>query len=88
MLGVHFHHLEILDRNLLHAHMSGHAHAFSDVLGKPLANGTDAAGLVVAIPSVLAYNYIVSRVEGFILEIQTTSSEIVDLLVHREEDAF
>lgn len=46
---------------------------------------TTAAGLVVAIPSVLAYNYIVSRVEGFILEIQTTSSEIVDLLIHREE---
>ncbi len=47
---------------------------------------TTAAGLVVAIPSVLAYNYIVNRIEGFILEIQTTSSEIVDILVHREED--
>lgn len=47
---------------------------------------TTAAGLVVAIPSVLAYNYIVSRVEGFVLEIQTTSSEIVDLLVHHEEE--
>lgn len=46
---------------------------------------TTAAGLVVAIPSILAYNYIVSRVEGFILEIQTTSAEIVDLLVHRDE---
>lgn len=46
---------------------------------------TTAAGLVVAIPSVLAYNYIVSRIEGFILEIQTTSSEILDLLVYREE---
>lgn len=47
---------------------------------------TTAAGLVVAIPSVIAYNYIVSRVEGFVLEIQTTSSEIIDLLVNREED--
>lgn len=46
---------------------------------------TTAAGLVVAIPSVLAYNYIVSRIEGFVLEIQTTSSEIVDLLIYREE---
>ena len=46
---------------------------------------TTAAGLVVAIPSILAYNYIVSRVEGFILEIQTTSAEIIDLLVHRED---
>lgn len=47
---------------------------------------TTAAGLVVAIPSIIAYNYIVSRVEGFLLEIQTTSSEIVDLLVHRENE--
>lgn len=47
---------------------------------------TTAAGLVVAIPSVLAYNYIVSRVEGFILEIQTSSAEIVDMLLEREEE--
>lgn len=45
---------------------------------------TTAAGLVVAIPSIIAYNYIVSRVEGFVLEIQTTSSEIVDLLTDNE----
>lgn len=47
---------------------------------------TTAAGLVVAIPSVLAYNYIVSRIEGFVLEIQTTSSEIIDLLIHQREE--
>lgn len=47
---------------------------------------TTAAGLVVAIPSIIAYNYIVSRVEGFILEIQTTSAEIIDLLTEREEE--
>jgi biopolymer transport protein ExbB len=47
---------------------------------------TTAAGLVVAIPSILAYNYIVSRIEGFVLEIQTTSTEIVDLLVYRENE--
>ncbi len=46
---------------------------------------TTAAGLVVAIPSILAYNYLVSRIEGFVLEIQTTSAEIVDLLLNREE---
>jgi biopolymer transport protein ExbB len=47
---------------------------------------TTAAGLVVAIPSVLAYNYIVSRIEGFVLEIQTSSAEIVDLLLDREQE--
>lgn len=46
---------------------------------------TTAAGLVVAIPSIIAYNYIVSRIEGFVLEIQTTSSEIVDLLTERDD---
>ncbi len=45
---------------------------------------TTAAGLVVAIPSILAYNYIVSRVENFVLEIQTTSAEMIDLLLDRE----
>lgn len=45
-----------------------------------------AAGLVVAIPAVLAYNYLVSRVEGFVLEIQTTSSEIVDLLLQHQAE--
>lgn len=49
---------------------------------------TTAAGLVVAIPSIIAYNYIVSRVEGFVLEIQTTSSEVVDLLMDREESKY
>lgn len=48
---------------------------------------TTAAGLVVAIPSVIAYNYIVSRIEGFVLEIQTTSSEIINLLINRDEDS-
>lgn len=43
---------------------------------------TTAAGLVVAIPTVIAYNYLVSRIENLVLEINTTSSEIVDLIVH------
>lgn len=45
---------------------------------------TTAAGLVVAIPTVVAYNYIVSRIESLVLEIQTTSSEIVDILLNQE----
>ncbi len=49
---------------------------------------TTAAGLVVAIPSVIAYNYIVSRIEGFILEIQIASAEIIDLLTNREEFSY
>lgn len=43
---------------------------------------TTAAGLVVAIPAVLAYNYVVSRVEGITVEIQATAAEVVDLLTY------
>lgn len=42
---------------------------------------TTAAGLVVAIPTVVGYNYLASRIESLVLEMQTTSSEIVDLLL-------
>ena len=41
---------------------------------------TTAAGLVVSIPTIVAYNYLVSRVKALVLEIQTTSSEVVDLI--------
>ncbi|MCB1181140.1 MAG: MotA/TolQ/ExbB proton channel family protein [Chlamydiia bacterium] len=44
---------------------------------------TTAAGLVVAIPCVVGYNYLVSRIKGMVLEMQTTSSEIVDLLTYK-----
>jgi len=45
---------------------------------------TTAAGLVVAIPAVLAYNYIVSRIEGITVEIQATAAEVVDLLTYHQ----
>lgn len=41
---------------------------------------TTAAGLVVAIPAVIAYNYIVSRIEAMTVEIQATAAEVVDML--------
>lgn len=44
---------------------------------------TTAAGLVVAIPAVIGYNYIVSRIEGFIVEMQATAAEVVDILESR-----
>jgi biopolymer transport protein ExbB len=46
---------------------------------------TTAAGLCVAIPCVIAYNYLVSRVQSLVLEMQTTSSEVSDLLAKSEE---
>lgn len=49
---------------------------------------TTAAGLVVAIPTIIAYNYIVSRIESLVLEMQVTSSEIVDLLEQKADNEF
>lgn len=46
-----------------------------------LALITTAAGLAVAIPSVIAYNYIISRIEAFVLEMEASSNEIVDILL-------
>jgi biopolymer transport protein ExbB len=46
---------------------------------------TTAAGLVVAIPTVVAYNYLVSRIEGYLLNLQAASAEVVDLLIHKTE---
>lgn len=46
---------------------------------------TTAAGLAVAIPAVIGYNYLVSRIQSLVLEIQMTSSEVVDLLITEKE---
>jgi biopolymer transport protein ExbB len=41
---------------------------------------TTAAGLTVAIPTLVIYNYFVTRVENMILEMELSSSEMVELL--------
>lgn len=46
---------------------------------------TTAAGLAVAIPAYVAYNYLVSRIESLVLEMETVSSEVVDLLLAKNE---
>lgn len=47
---------------------------------------TTAAGLTVAIPALVVYNYFVTRVENMILEMEISSSELVELLTkHRGE---
>lgn len=39
-----------------------------------------AAGLVVAIPALVAYNYFVSRVDGFILDMEGAAADLTNLL--------
>ncbi|MFC1804220.1 MotA/TolQ/ExbB proton channel family protein [Candidatus Omnitrophota bacterium] len=41
---------------------------------------TTVAGLIVAIPTFVAYNYLVSKVNNFILEMEKSSTELVNFL--------
>lgn len=41
---------------------------------------TTVAGLIVAIPAFVAYNYLVSRVNNFILEMEKAATELVNFL--------
>lgn len=52
--------------------------------GIRMALTTTAAGLCVAIPCHVAYNYLVSRVESFCLEMEKSSSEIMYFFRHHK----
>ncbi len=41
---------------------------------------TTAAGLSVAIPVLVVYNYLVSRVDGFVLDMEKSSTDLVEML--------
>ena len=41
---------------------------------------TTAAGLSVAIPILVVYNYLVSRVDGFVLDMEKSSTDLVEIL--------
>ena len=44
---------------------------------------TTVAGLIVAIPSFVAYNYLVARVEGLVVEMEILASDLVNILTQR-----
>ncbi len=46
---------------------------------------TTIAGLIVAIPTFLAYNYLVSQTHAIILEMERSASELVSILGHLSE---
>lgn len=47
---------------------------------------TTAAGLCVAIPAHLAYNYLVVKVQGFCADMEKASSEIIYFFDHRKQE--
>lgn len=44
-----------------------------------------AAGLCVAVPAVIAYNYFVKKVDGFITDMELSASEIMDFLTIKKK---
>ena len=44
-----------------------------------------AAGLCVAVPAVIAYNYFVKKVDNFITDMELCASETMDLLSHKRK---
>ena len=53
--------------------------------GISVALTTTAAGLCVAIPSLIAYNYLVTRVEAFCVDMEKAASEIIYFFNHHKE---
>jgi len=48
---------------------------------------TTVAGLAVAIPTYVAYNFLVSKVDGFVLEMEKSATDLINVLgLKREED--
>ncbi len=62
------------------------ATSFNPISPGDLAGGiweallTTVAGLVLAIPTYVAYNYLVSRINSFVLEMEKASTELVNFL--------
>ncbi|MFH1645448.1 MAG: MotA/TolQ/ExbB proton channel family protein [Candidatus Omnitrophota bacterium] len=49
---------------------------------------TTVAGLTVAIPTYVAYNYLVNKVDGFVLDMERSATDLINLLAQRRpEDA-
>ena len=46
---------------------------------------TTAAGLIVAIPAIVAYHYLVSKVQDFVLEMERSATELINIMSQRIE---
>ncbi len=65
--------------------------SFNPVSPGDLAGGiweallTTVAGLIVAIPTAVVYNYLVNRVDEFVLEMERSATELINILSQRVE---
>ena len=46
---------------------------------------TTVAGLCVAIPTFVAYNYLVSRVDGFVLDMERSATDLLNILAEKRD---
>lgn len=46
---------------------------------------TTAAGLIVAIPSLIGYNYLVAKIDSIITDIETTTTDLIKLLKKKDD---
>lgn len=47
---------------------------------------TTVAGLIVAIPTYVAYNYLVNQVDNLVLDMETAATELINILSQRREE--
>jgi len=47
---------------------------------------TTVAGLAIAIPTYVAYNFLVSKVDGFVLEMEKSATDLVNILGSKRDD--
>jgi biopolymer transport protein ExbB len=47
---------------------------------------TTVAGLAVAIPAYVAYNFLVSKVDGFVLDMEKSATDLINVLGAKRED--
>ena len=48
---------------------------------------TTVLGLCVAIPTYVAYNYLVSRVDGFVLDMERSATDLLNILAEKREES-
>ena len=55
------------------------------IAGISQALGCTAAGLLVAVPAVIAYNYFVKKIEDFVMEMELSASEFLDAVARKKK---
>ena len=55
------------------------------IAGISQALGCTAAGLLVAVPAVIAYNYFVKKIEDFVMDMELCASEVLDAAARKKK---